>query len=439
MNASKPIKLFELSHLILSLFFSILWTIVFINSFHNRLDAFPSYVAADLFLDGEYEHIYLLSRNEIEPSNPEYQLWEQRRDAIFEKSTHPVDEKFRGTQYIYHPAYLPLVSPIVALLDIDSAHWLLFFAQVLSLLFLIRVLCFQLKLEKKFQLFLVYGSFFSYPVLQGIAFGQNTILIPALLLLSLHFANLTGKKALLLTISATIVLALIKPWSILLAAFIMAAAPIKTAIVLLLSLLLVFFVFPYFLLPELLHDYAAGLVNTSKMAFVHYENFSLLAGLIRVFEPQWRLFFGNYSNLPMDTQIAYSLSILITLTVGLALTLKILYLRFKNPDTKNIQALWPLALAVSLIPLSVTWAHYYLLAIPFLIQQFENSSIIIRLLISFVISIIGLPIIFFIPNLMDTLIVPQTSHVYLALILFSPIGLIILLSLKRLFFYPISQ
>ncbi|HKU43100.1 MAG TPA: glycosyltransferase 87 family protein, partial [Polyangiales bacterium] len=312
-----------------------------------HIDLYPAYVAARLANEGRWDRIYHSTIWLHDGVDPE---WDKRAADLTKDQLH-------GTSFVYHPWYLQVMRPIAAYTTYPQFQQgsVLFnqFCIVLAGL-AIAILLGASTLPVQVLVTLLLGK--ATTTIYGLEFGQNVM--PALMFALAAAVTWRSRMPLWLGGSFAALAWICKPWCSLLLILCFALRGVRAGLVTSLALAFAMILLPDLVMPsQLMRDYKAMTLALTNVSVSGYNNFSILVTLERLFQPDWGRHVLEW--LPRAPEPAYRAAALASAAavflVGFALWW------WRKPATSYTIAA---VLAALLLPLGITWTHYFAFAIP---------------------------------------------------------------------------
>ncbi|MDB4991038.1 MAG: hypothetical protein JWN04_6216 [Myxococcaceae bacterium] len=333
----------------------------------SHIDLLPTYLAAHLAGDGQWQDVYPLPTPEGSAAHGVTWHAEARELGLNAGGTGP---------FTYHPYYLRAAVPLAQKYSFDDfKRYSIRVSRVCIawIAFEIAALLGVTSLAGQLLLTLLLGA--SSPMLSSLELGQNTPLALALLMAALRlWARGSGRLSLLVGVLLYACAWAAKPWCALALPLCFVfraplAASAATSAVLGIMVALPFALFPRVLLTH----YLALTEQLSSITVHGFLNLSVLVSLERVMDPGWAAGWGDFGQghpTPRQHYVALAIAAAVALAAAAAL-----YVR-RPPRAWTTAA----ALALVLVPLSVAWTHYFAFALPLAIMASaaDHDSRILR-------------------------------------------------------------
>lgn len=312
-----------------------------------HVDLYPSYVAAHLANEGEWGHIY----HEIiwldDGSDPE---WDRR-------ATELVHAPLAGTSFVYHPWYLSALRPLVAHVDYPTFQslwlWINRTCVVLASLALALLLGWETLIGQVFLTLLVGCASVTQ---SSIYLGQNGL--PALTLAVAAALSWQSGAPLLLGGVLAGLAWVCKPWCATLLGLCFLLRGIRAGVLTSAGLAAIMLVLPELGLPGvLMRDYHAMNASLTKVFVWGQNNHSILSIIERATSPDWSKHLHDWHPMTpsaLHRGAAFGVSVFILATGG------IVWWR-RRPGSDWTIVAW---LAFMIVPLGITWDHYFIFALP---------------------------------------------------------------------------
>jgi hypothetical protein len=314
--------------------------------FKATMDLMPTYLAAEFAAQKNWSHVY----------HPEAFI-PGDRDPAWSRRLRELRIKNHGTSFTSHPYYLTLARPAVALLDAKQ------FRQAATLANFLLVLWIALQTSWLVGLCGLRGQLLATllvglatPVTLALYLGQNTL---AALAFSLAAARAWSGGApvwvgSLLAAGAV----LCKPWCLLLLGLCALLRGLKPAALSAAAYALVLGVLPHALYPQrIMRDYLALTAELGRLSLVAPNNHAILATLDRFAWSDWvpELLAGGVRHPALGLRLA---AMAIALAIGALALVPLVRARRQQS--------WVIAcgLALMVVPLGVSWNHYFAFALP---------------------------------------------------------------------------
>ena len=195
------------------------------------------------------------------------------------------------------------------------------------------------------------------PAITGILLGQNIAIALALILLSLRLFGHENPRNLFGAGIFTIALAL-KPWLFALIIVFFLTKKYSVGISLTVLYLLIFALIPAIVFPaELMEGYLNLSAKMFKITVVTMNNMSFSSFLLRLSLPNWPSLSHSFSPITLSAS-----QIILPLAVAMAIGMASLCIIIKKKPSNDV--VWMTSLCLILLPLSILWDHYLILAIP---------------------------------------------------------------------------
>ena len=326
-----------------------IWAWSFGDLSWRNLDLYPTYIASQLYWDGQYEAIYhaqLWIPGEM--GHPAWQQWMENLGI----------PRANGTTFVYSPTWLVLIAPLGGLLSLRAFTLFFFLANALGTAW-IGYASFALAGEPRRVMRMLGAGIAgcSLPALAAASLGQNTALVLSATLLG-YGCFLSKERGMSWLGGACWVLAAtMKPWCVLLLLLLPLLRGWRVAIGALAGYGVTNLLLPALFLPGLHQGYRGVAARLVEITVPAYNNVSLRAHLLRLRWPDWMDAVQVWQPLRMKpSALAVELSLVAAFVAALAWGVW----RLRPGRTR----IFVIGCAAVLLPIGVTWTHYLLFAFP---------------------------------------------------------------------------
>ncbi|MCP5482892.1 MAG: DUF2029 domain-containing protein [Spirochaetales bacterium] len=307
----------------------------------GRIDLAPTYIAARLYATGNTGAIY---------ANTPYGFDRSEHWIALENET---PRSAFGTVFAYCPAYLWLFVPIAQGLSLDAltlavvvANWML-----IGLFFLYLARIGRTPFE---QAAIVLGGMLSTCAANGVQLGQN---VAPLLVAAFVYARSCQSGNRIVAVISFLAANMLKPWAGVLILLPLMRREWKLAGLLLGSLAL-FCGLQFVIDPGAFIEYVRITLEHSRISILANNNFSLAAGLQRLYTQNWYLY-ADWTGAPPEPLPMK------VLRFGAAAAVVFVCFRAKVNWNVCLQA----CLFSAFLIMNVFWDHYSLLFLPFFFER----------------------------------------------------------------------
>ncbi|MEQ8352782.1 MAG: glycosyltransferase 87 family protein [Leptospiraceae bacterium] len=308
----------------------------------RHVDLSPTYVAANLLWSGQGETIY---------KNSAY--GQTRSKAWVEFESQQMDGMATDTSFLYLPAYLLLISPLLLLGSFQAFKIVFLLLKIIGLSILLAQLADKWSRSYITGLLIIGLLSMTDAIFDSLQYGQNIEFLA--LLIPVYFYRVR-KDHRGYSIGFFILAVLIKPWAAFLLAVPLIDRNLKLFLLLIVSLLLLLGI-QILWLPGPMLDFWNQTVAHGEISILAYNNASLSALIHKIsFAPNWMNHF-HWEPAPENPSL---ISMIIRLFIG---TLLFIYATSSRIGLHQ-------RLAIMIIPpvlMGIFWNHYLLLYFPFLL------------------------------------------------------------------------
>lgn len=318
----------------------------------SRIDLVPTYVAARLADDGRFDAVY---RPPMTHDEAAWQAW-------LAKGAQLDITLFGVGPFTNHPYYLSVARPLARYVDFDTFKKGMVFLNRFCVAWIgLEIVALLGATNLAAQLLLTLVLISCSPVISTIELGQNTLLALALALAALRsWSSSPGTKGLLLGATFAAMAWACKPWCALFLPVCFAFRRARDAACACAVVALVMLVGPRAVYPgAMVSGYSALTQDLTRVTVDAGLNLSSLVVLKRLTGPEraWieRYYVFDFTSSGESVRwaaMALALVIAVVAVVGV---------RARRPAAAWITGA---ALALALVPLSVSWTHYFVFALP---------------------------------------------------------------------------
>lgn len=323
------------------------------------IDAYPTYVAAKLWLLGQSESIY------------NAQLWiHEGGNLVWNRQMAALGIPNAGTAFVYHPLYLFFASLAVQWLSIGLFFDLLVVINALSLgLIVVESISLSGKSVRQDKLAATLMACLSFPALYSAYLGQNILMTLALFLLGWRFA---GAGRTVAAATALMFAVAIKVWTLPLALLVFALRGrtqiLHGAAVFVIGLLIL----PWLVDSQLMMSYFDIVKRLSAITVFPSNNLALRAILARLESPDWIQYAFRWRPFEIASSVRLAEFATQMIVAGLAC---LSWYRFRT----SANGVFVAALSFVLMLPGVCWSHYFVFAIPISCVLFLSGQGFFRL------------------------------------------------------------